>query len=61
MIKKSEVKAEEVKEVKSSVKPTAEELMKKAIKAKCIACVGGYHDRVASCSFRECPLYEYKD
>ena len=51
MVKKSEVKTEEVKEVKTPTKPTAEELMKKAIHAKCIACVGGYHDRVVSCSF----------
>ena len=64
MVKKSVVKTEEVKEVKevkAPAKPTVEELMKKAIHAKCIACVGGYHDKVVSCSFKECPLYEYKD
>lgn len=61
MVKKSEVKTEEVKEVKVAVKPSVEELMRKAIHTKCIACVGGYHDKVASCSFKECPLYEYKD
>lgn len=61
MVKKSEVKTEEVKEVKIAAKSSVEELMKKAIHAKCIACVGGYHDKVASCFFKECPLYEYKD
>ena len=61
MVKKSEVKTEEVKEIKVAAKTSVEELMRKAIHAKCIACVGGYHDKVASCSFKECPLYEYKD
>ena len=52
-----EKKAEKEKVVKT---PSKEELMQKAIAAKCIACQGGYADRVASCAFKDCPLYEYK-